>query len=166
MSARVRESRGSGLKGAFIFALLSAFALLSLVVVIVGAKSYRMINSMAEEAFVSRTGMSYLAGKVRAADEAGQLQIREEDGTQVLELGQEIDGERYFTYIYCLDNEVREYFARADLAFAPEYGEKIFEASGLSLSLAGGLLTIEIIDLDGNTHTTFLYLQAAKEDGT
>lgn len=166
MSAPARLDRGSGLKGAFIFALLSAFALLSLIVVIVGAKSYRMINTMAEEAFVSRTGMSYLVGKVRAADEAGQLQIREEDGTQVLELGQVIDGERYFTYIYCLDNEVREYFARADLAFTPAYGEKIFEASGLSLSLSGGLLTIQLLDIDGNAHTSALYLQAAKEDGT
>ena len=166
MSAQAREGRGGGLRGAFIFALLAAFALLSLVVVIVGAKSYRMINAMAEEAFVSRTGMSYLVGKVRAADEAGQMQIREENGTQVLELGQLIDGERYSTYIYCLDNEVREYFARADLAFSPEYGEKIFEASELTLSLAGGLLTIQIFDAEGNAHTSSLYLQAAKEDGT
>ena len=166
MSAQARENRGGGLRGAFIFALLAAFALLSLIVVIVGARSYRMINAIAEEAFVSRTGMSYLVGKVRASDEAGQLQIREEDGMNVLELGQLIDGERYSTYIYCQQNEVREYFARADLAFSPEYGEKIFEASGLNLSLSDGLLTIEIVGVGGNAYTSSLYLQAAKEDGT
>lgn len=163
MSARVREVRRGEMRGVFIFALLAAFALLSLVVVIVGARSYRMINATAEDAYVSRTGMSYLIGKVRAADEAGQLQIRELDGSQVLTLGQQIDGERYCTYIYCSENEVREYFARADLAFSPEYGEKIFEANGLNLSLAEGLLTIQILDASGETHTSSLYLQAAKE---
>ena len=55
------------MRGAFIFALLAAFALLSLVVVVVGARSYRGINAMAEQAFLSRTGMSYLVGKVRGA---------------------------------------------------------------------------------------------------
>ena len=165
MSAQERVKTRGQMRGVFIFALLAAFALLSLVVVLVGARSYRMINDTAEHAYLSRTGMSYLIGKVRAADEAGQIELMSEDGTDVLALGQSIDGERYLTYIYCREGAVCEYFARANLAFSPEYGEKIFEAGGLSLSLVNGLLQIEILDADGETHASSLYLQAAKEGG-
>ena len=165
MSAQTRENRGGGLRGAFIFALLAAFALLSLIVVIVGARSYRMINAIAEQAYVSRTGMSYLIGKVRGADAAGALEIRNESGISVLVLGQEIEQERYNTYIYCAENEVREYFARADLPFSPDYGELIFAANSLTLSLQNDLLAIEILDAGNQLHATTLYLQAAKEGG-
>ena len=124
-----------------------------------------MINATAEQAFVSRTGMSYLVGKVRGADAAGQIDIREEDGMDVLTLGQTIDGARYVTYIYCDGASVREYFARDDIAFSPDFGETIFDASNLTLSLDGSLLMIEIVDDDGEEHTSSVYLQAAKEGG-
>ncbi|MDD4311799.1 MAG: DUF4860 domain-containing protein [Eubacteriales bacterium] len=165
MSARLNAQKRGDLRGIFIFALLAAFALLSLVVVIVGARSYRAINTTAEQAYVSRTGLSYLISKVRGADEAGQIEIRNADGQSVLTLGQEIDGERYATYIYCDGTQVREYFAQADRAFSPEYGESIFQASALHVTLDQSLLTIEIVDETGKTHTTSLYLQAAKEGG-
>lgn len=165
MSARTSAGNRGEVRGVFIFALLAAFALLSLVVVVVGARSYRMINATAEQAFVSRTGMSYLVGKVRGADAAGQIDIREEDGMDVLTLGQTIDGARYVTYIYCDGASVREYFARDDIAFSPDFGETIFDASNLTLSLDGSLLMIEIVDDDGEEHTSSVYLQAAKEGG-
>lgn len=165
MSARTSAGNRGEVRGVFVFALLAAFALLSLVVVVVGARSYRMINDTAEQAFVSRTGMSYLVGKVRGADAARQLSIRNEDGVDVLAFGQTIDGERYVTYIYCDGTNVREYFARDDIAFSPDFGETIFDASSMKLSLADGLMTMEIVDNNGNTHTSSLYLQAAKEGG-
>lgn len=166
MSARAAAGNRGNFRGVFIFALLAAFALLSLVVVLVGARSYRMINDSAERAFVSRTGMSYLIGKVRGADEQGALEIRNESGLVVLTLAQQIGDERYLTYIYCDSSAVREYFARADLAFSPDYGEKIFDASDMQLSFQDGLLTIEVRDISGETHAASIYLQAAKEGGT
>lgn len=165
MSGNSAAGNRGEVRGVFIFALLATFALLSLIVVVVGARSYRMINASAEQTFVSRTGLSYLIGKVRGADAAGELEIRNENGMDVLALGQEIDGERYLTYIYCDGSQVREYFAQADLAFSPDYGEKIFEASSLRIVLVDGLLGIEIVDAGGETHTASLYLQTAKEGG-
>ena len=165
MSARASAGNRGEVRGVFIFALLAAFALLSLIVVVVGARSYRMINDTAEQAFVSRTGMSYLTGKVRGADAAGQLSILNENGMDVLTLGQTIGSERYVTYIYCDGTNVREYFARDDIAFSPDFGETIFGASRMTLSLDNGLMMIEIVDNNGKTHTSSLYLQAAKEGG-
>ena len=163
MSARFAAQKRTDLRGIFIFALLAAFALLSLAVVIVGARSYRGINATAEQAFLSRTGMSYLVGKVRGADAAGQIEIRKEGDLTVLTFGQELDGEKYLTYIYCDGTKVCEYFARADAAFSPDYGEKIFDASGLTFSLEKGLLQISIVDAGGNTHEGAVYLRSAEE---
>jgi hypothetical protein len=158
--------RGRGeTKGVFIFALLAAFALLSLVVVIVGARSYRMINAVAERAYVSRTGLSYLLGKVRGADEAGMLEVRSENGMDVLTLGGVYGGERYNTYIYCDGTKVLEYFANADLAFSPDYGEAIFAAGQLRFLLDNGLLTITLADEEGQTHTAAVFLRAVKGGG-
>ena len=166
MSARLSTNqRSSDMRGVFIFALLATFALLSLVVVIVGARSYRGINATAEQAFLSRTGMSYLVGKVRGADAAGQVEIVKEGDLTVLTLGQELDGDKYLTYIYCDGTKVCEYFARADVAFSADYGEKIFDANGLAFSLNDGLLRISIVDAGGNTHEGAVYLRSAKEGG-
>ena len=165
MSAGVAARRRGDMRGVFIFALLVAFALLSLVVVLVGAQSYRMINSTAERSYLSRTGLSYLAGKVRAADEAGMLEIHEEDGLDVLALSSLHAGERYITYIYCDKSQVREYFARTDAAFSPSYGENICPAADMRITLEQGLLTIALVDESGATHSVSLFLQTAKEDG-
>lgn len=159
--------RGRGeVRGVFIFALLAAFALLSLFVVVVGARSYRMINDTAEHAYISRTGLSYLIAKTRGADEAGMISVRNEGGLTVLALGGMYGNERYNTYIYCDGEQVREYFARADLAFSPDYAEGIFAAKELRFSLTGNLLTMELVDENGEAHTASLCLQAAKEGDT
>ena len=165
MSTRFTAEKRTDMRGIFIFALLAAFAMLSLIVVIIGARSYRGINVTAEQAFLSRTGMSYLVGKVRGADAAGQIEIRKEGDLSVLALGQELEGKRYLTYIYCDGTQVREYFSRADVAFSADYGGKIFEASGLTFSLDQGLLQISIVDAGGNTHEGAVYLHAATEGG-
>ena len=165
MSAEIVACRRGEMRGVFIFALLAAFALLSLAVVLVGAQSYRMINSTAEQAYLSRTGLSYLAGKVRAADEAGMLEIRQEDGMDVLAFSSLHAEERYITYIFCENGQVREYFARADAAFSPSYGETICPAKEMRLMLEQGLLTIALVDESGVAHSVSLFLQAAKEGG-
>ena len=161
---QVSRPRGQ-MRGAFIFALLAAFALLSLVIVVVGTRSYRMINATAEHAYVSRTGLSYLIGKVRGADEAGMLSVRSENGADVLVLGGIYGGERYNTYIYCDGDAVREYFAKASLDFSPDYGESIFSAQRLHLTLEQSLLSIELVDQDGEAHDAAVCLQAAGEGG-
>ncbi|MEA4870595.1 hypothetical protein SDC9_191010 [bioreactor metagenome] len=165
MSAEHAARRRGDMRGVFIFALLAAFALLSLSVVLVGAQSYRMINATAERAYLSRTGLSYLAGKVRGADEAGMLEIRNEDGMEILALSSLHAGERYVTYIYCDGAQVREYFARADLGFSSSYGEKICPAGEMRLTLERDLLTIALVDEGGAAYSVSLCLQAAKEGG-
>jgi len=159
-----RIGRGS-IRGVFIFALLAAFALLSLIVVVVGARAYKVINETSDAAYASRTGMSYLIGKVRGADEAGMIEVFRQDGIDVLSLGGLYQGERYNTYIYCDGASVLEYFASADQAFSPEFGEEILPAQALSVQTSGNLLSIRLVDAEGEAHQAALCLAAGGEAG-
>jgi len=161
---RPSEHRGS-VRGIFIFALLATFALLSLIVVVVGARAYRVINDTADAAYASRTSMSYLIGKVRGADEAGRITVLRQNGMDVLSLGGDYGGERYNTYIYCMDGAIYEYFADANQAFSPDFGEEILTARSLSFTLDQQLLRIELVDADGEAHTASLCLAAGGEAG-
>ena len=153
----VREPRGD-VRGVFIFALLATFALLSLAVVLVGARAYRAINQTADETHVSRTGMSYLLGKVRGADAENAVAIRQENGADVLALYADYGGKRYAAYLYCDGQNVCEYFAAADAAFDASYGEVIFAAEKLTFSLDGQLLTITMTDGAGGEHVSSVFL--------
>ena len=163
-SRRQSVERGS-VRGVFVFALLAMFAVLSLFVVIVGARAYKGINASADAAYASRTGMSYLVGKVRGADEAGMISVFQQDGMAVLALGGRYGGERYNTYIYCDGKSVLEYFANADQAFSPSFGEAILPAQTLSFALSGSLLSIHLIDAQGEEHDASLYLAAGGGEG-
>lgn len=158
------ENRGS-VRGVFIFALLAAFALLSLIVVVVGARAYKVINQTSDEAYASRTGMSYLIGKVRGADEAGMIAILKENGMDVLSLGADYGTERYNTYIYCMDGSIYEYFASADQAFSSDFGEEILTARSLAFDLEKGVLRIELVGDDGEAYAASLCLAAGGEAG-
>ncbi len=158
------EKRGS-VRGVFIFALMAAFAVMSLLVVVVGARAYKTIIETSDAAYASRTGMSYLIGKARGADEAGMIDVQIQNGVSVLVLGALYGGERYQTYIYCSGGAVREYFASAEQAFSPDFGEQIFQADALTFEQNGALLVITLVDELGETHSASLYLSAGGEAG-
>ncbi|MEN6418597.1 MAG: DUF4860 domain-containing protein [Clostridiaceae bacterium] len=160
-----REPRGN-IRGVFVFALMAAFALLSLVVVVIGAKSYRSIYQTADEAHTYRTGMRYIIGKVRGADEAGMLSLQTENGMDVLVLGSLYDGERYNTYIYCDNGAIKEYFSADTQAFDASYGEEILKAQELHFTLEQKLLTISLTGASGNTYVSKVALSAAGGDAS
>lgn len=164
-SNAAREARGN-IRGVFVFALLAAFALLSLVVVIIGAKTYRTIYETADKAHSYRTGMSYIIGKVRGADEAGMLALQSENGMDVLVLGSMYDDQRYNTYIYCANGAIKEYFSADTQAFDASYGEEVLKAQALSFSLESQVLTISLTDTAGSTYVTKVALSAAGGDAS
>jgi hypothetical protein len=159
----VQKAERGSVRGVFVFALLAMFAVLSLLVVIIGARAYKGINASADAAYASRTGMSYLVGKVRGADETGMISVVQQDGAAVLVLGGLYGGERYNTYIYCDGKSVLEYFANANQAFSAGYGEEILPAQTLSFRLEGNLLSIHLVDTNGEEHDFSLCLSAGGE---
>lgn len=134
--------RGGPVQGLYVFVLLAAFAVLALAAVVTGATVYRGIADRAESDSDLRTGAAYIAGKVRAHDRTGCIEVLTEDGVQVLALYQETDGVRYRTNLYGYDGSIREYYQRDGQPFRAENGERISDADTLGFLLEDGVLTV------------------------
>ncbi len=157
---RAKSLPGGQVRGLFTFALLVCFALLSLLIVLLGVRVYETIEERAAVTHGSRTALLYLAGKVRAADPAG-IAIMEQEGGQVLVIAAEHEGERYHTYIYRREGVLCEYFGSASRAFDPAFGEAIIPAEGFEAAWAGP----ELLRLTVDGHAMHLYAPGGG-DGT
>ncbi len=162
-SRRGRSNQGAGaVRGMFMFVLLAAFAVLSVIVVLVGARVYRAVDARGSDNYATRTALSYIAGKVRASDAAGQIATVNLDGAEALALSADYDGTVYVTYIYAYEGRLMEYFGREGKEFSLSHGETIGEAGGFASELSDGLLLVSILSAEGRTETLKLYLQSGE----
>lgn len=150
----MRQQGGSKsrLMGAlFTLLLFLVFVLCALFTVLAGGKVYENISARMEESYTGSVALQYIANKVRQGDSAGAVSVGEQDGVQVLKLAQEIEGERYETWIYYLDGSIRELFTAADSGLSLEDGLVILECDGLRLWQDGRLLTVETTGAGGGS---------------
>lgn len=141
---RRNEVRGSRTMATlFTLLLFLVFVLCALFTVLTGGKVYENISTRMEETYTGSVALQYIANKVRQGDTAGAVGVREIEGTRVLELAQEIDGDQYVTWIYELDGSIRELFTGADSGLSLKDGLVILECDGLALEQQGRLLTVE-----------------------
>lgn len=166
MTGKPRALREPGsVKGLFLFALLAGFCLLSMLVVVVGARVYQSIGETVESNHNARTSLSYLAGKVRSSDGTDAVNVFNSEGASVLTLDSRFGDSRYTTYIFYRDGGIREYFAPAERPFQPDSGDVIVEARDFSAALNGDLLTLAVTDPSGKPHFLSLCLSCGKEAG-
>lgn len=127
--------------------VFAVFAVGILSVLLGGAGVYQRLTARDQSAYQNRTGVQYVATKVRQAEAAPQVDAF--GGCDALVLSQQIGGVEYLTRVYCYDGWLRELFAAAEGNFSPEDGEKILPMDDLSLELDGGLLTVRLRNPDG-----------------
>jgi hypothetical protein len=140
--------------------LFAVFAVCVLYVLLTGAGVYERLTKRGRSAFDERTVPQYIATKVRQADCAGAIRVVRTDGTDVLCLMEEIDGERYVTRVYCYDGYVRELFTAESVAFDPVVGEKIAPAAEVSFSLEEESLYVTVTQADGTVLRQILTLRS------
>jgi len=158
-----QKNRGTGaVHGMFMFMLLAAFALLSVIVVLVGARVYRSVDQRSGENYETRTALSYIAGKIRASDASGQVDTAWIVDREVLVLSAEYDSITYVTYIYVHNGRLMEYFGRIDATFAPAYGDMIAKAQDFHCQLDDKLLSFSITGTDGTLRTMTLFIQSGE----
>lgn len=159
----MRGERSHSVQALLCLLLYGLFALLSLLLVLIGARVYQGITDGAQARSSWRASLSYVANKVRAADGAGRIRLTEEDGATVLMLGQGDGTVRYETCIYYHDGALRELLQRADTAFSPDKGEPVVALEDFTIREEGpGLLVLEA-RAGGETHAVHVALRA---DGT
>ncbi len=145
----------------FVLALMSLFAVMALIVVIIGADAYDKVSRDMESNADLRIPLSYAASKVRQCDSKDAVRIIEKDGTSVLVL-ESSDGQAvYETWIYSYNDFLHEVtieqgteFELADgIAILPVYG---FEVA----SMDPGLLKVTASDRSGRRLELLLALRS------
>ncbi|MDD3251528.1 MAG: DUF4860 domain-containing protein [Lachnospiraceae bacterium] len=156
-----KNSRGQTVSVLFTMLLFLVFVMCALFTVLCGGKVYENISSRMEHTYTGSVALQYIATKVRQGDVAGQISLSEEEGQPVLELSQEIGGERYVTWIYYLDGSIRELFTYADSGLTLQDGLRVLDCEGLVMEQTGDLLHVETTGEGGGA----LYLSLRSTGG-
>ena len=160
--SRKYTSLNHSIPSAFVFLLIGLFAVTSLTLTLIGTRVYRSVASTAARISDSQMVLSYLCNKIRTFDAQGNISLDDRDGTPVLSLTEEVDGEPYETSVYACQGALREFFAPADETFDPENGEKLADVSALSFQMVTpGLLEVTVTMPSGDTRTLRMALRAA-----
>lgn len=134
------------MQGAFIFVLLGLFALMSTLMVLLGAQMYRATVESTEHNNEGRLLSAYVRSMVRAQDSGAAVEITQENGVHVLRLIENYDGDEYITRLYQYDGNLYEYFTGAENAFAPGDGTVICAANRMYARMDGQLLIVNMTD--------------------
>ena len=144
--------------GLFVFVLLVVFALLCLTTVFLSVRSYMGVTQDVSAYAEERVLTGYLRGKVRAADTAGAVSLRQEDTGTVLCLRQEDWETRIFAY----DGNLMEQLCDPAEEFDPELGERIADAAALDGVLKGHQLTLRLTERSGEVFRMTLALRSGE----
>ena len=148
------------MQGAFIFVLLGLFALMSTLMVLLGAQMYRSTVDRSQYNNEHRIMGAYVRSMIRSMD-GGEISVEQPGGIPALALKEIIDDEEYVTWLYVHEGQLYEQFTELDEDFNPLDGTEICPANSLSAELKGGLLTVNLTDGDGVPSTVQVALRCA-----
>lgn len=127
--------------------IFGVFSCCVALVLLAGARVYAGVHTRDQAAAARRTCVQYLTTRVRQAP-AGVV-VTDLQGVDALLLPEEIDGQRYATWIYCHEGWLYELFGEASGAFSPRDGQRVMELQSLDLWLTDTLLTGRVTGTDG-----------------
>ena len=139
--------------------LFGVFAACVLAVLFTGADAYRRLTERDRAACERRTGVQYIATRVRQSDHAGGVAVEDFGGCDALVLGAD---ETYVSRVYCCDGWLMELYCLAEEPMEPRDGQRILEAEGLELSLEDGVLEAVLTAPDGARETLRLSLRSGE----
>ena len=143
--------------------LLGIFAVASLFLINIGVQVYKNVVIANNDNFELRTSLSYLATRVRQADQTGMVEIREEDGIKILVLGEENEDGEFETCLYFWDGFLYEHFMEKGGYFEPGYGMETFEVEALIMEQkASGQLYFRATGGGGDTEELYMTLRAGR----
>ena len=152
MKQRTVKHNIDGLAALLLFGI---FAACVLSVLLSGAGAYLT-------AYDRRTGLQYIAARVRQADRQGAVTVEDFGGASALRLE---DAEGYFTWVYYYDGYIAELYSSGDDGLALADGDPVIAVQSLDFSLEDGLLTVNMEDAQGQADVLLLSLRGGEEAG-
>lgn len=153
------SSRGGSVNhnigGLFTFALVGVFAILAMLLAVIGINAYQSVIDRTQLINETRASVSYVTNKIRSGDIAERVHVREYDGGDMLIIGQESLDETYETRIYLYDGTLREQlYDSYDEEFYPEDGEVLIDVMDFAVEwINENLVGMKITTMDGRTHS-------------
>lgn len=141
----------------FVLSLFCVFAVLALLVVVLGANVYKGISEDMTKNFDARTSVAYLSEKIRQNDVMGGISVRDANGTDALVLSREAEGKIYETWVYVQDGWLREVTVSAGTDAMNMGAERVMELANMEIEQDDGLFDIEVEDVSGNRYTGAIY---------
>ena len=130
--------------------LFGMFAVTAFILVLIGIKQYKVTADSMNYNYEVRTASSYLREKIRQNDIGAGIHVENIDGTDVLALSSNINGQTYKTYIYYYDKSLRELFVSEDSVYSLESGQEIINIAGFSAAeTPQGYIDAVIYDTSG-----------------
>lgn len=142
--------------------LFGVFAACVLTVLLTGADAYARITERDGVTYDRRTCIQYVATRVRQADTAGGVSLEVFGGVKALVL-KDWEDDNYITRVYYHNGYLMELYSEAGLDLSPEDGERIMACDWMRLSLVDGLLTVDLLDPQGEVTTLRLSLRSGGE---
>lgn len=156
-----RETAKHHMDGVYVLLLFAVFAGCILIVLLFGASAYEKIVERDQASYNQRTGIQYLAAKIRHSDSTDQIFVGSfSDRTNVAAdeinalylqfVGEDGAVPGYYTKIYYYDGYIREVLCGEDDGLSPEDGSEVMAAGGLRFSREGDLITCVVVNEDGS----------------
>lgn len=152
------KQQGSKITDILALLVFTAFALCTLLVLLISAGSYQHLTDTTAARFDRRTALRYITTRVH---QANAVEVASFEGCPALVLPEEADGETYLLRIYCYKGSLRELYCQDTAQLQPEDGEVILPADSLNLLLEGDLLTVDL-----GPDRLFLHIPSGTEVGS
>lgn len=149
-----------GMQGAFVFVLLGLFALMSTLMVLLGAQMYRSTVDRSQYNNQNRIMGAYVRSMIRSMDD-GEITVEAPGGIPAVALRETWEGDVYVTWLYQYEGQLYEQFTEMDETFNPERGTEICPANSLSAEIRDGLLTVNLTDGSDEPCTVQVALRCA-----
>ncbi len=136
----------------FSLLLLFVFVLSAMFLVLIGSQVYDNIQQQNRSSFYSDTASNYIANKIRQFDSIDSIQIREENGQELLVLTSQHNNQTFETWIYVKNGFLMELYTPINSGLTLEDGLPLLPCHSLSFSL------------DTKTHLLTIQLQQQKHE--
>ncbi|MCR5428640.1 MAG: DUF4860 domain-containing protein [Lachnospiraceae bacterium] len=160
------KSRSALVSAGSTIIIIAFFAIAALVLLSAGTREYERIVLAANENFELRTSLSFVATKIRQYDSEGCVSVEKIDGTDVLVLREEIEGDIYDTMVYFRNGYLCE-LMQAEGYGDPDldFGFEAIEIDSFEIKGGDGTITLSAGNAGGSKESLTVYLRSTEGAG-
>ncbi len=149
------------MQGIFVFLLVGIFALMSTLLVLLGAQMYRGTVERTQYNNDRRVAGAYLRSMIRYQDTLDAVSVEEHDGIGTIALREEIDGDKYVTWLYAYEGQLWEQYSEEAFGFDHDLSTAICPIGSMEPSMEGQTIVVRFTDENGEEHIVRVALRCA-----